>query len=79
MSYIAMKEESQRMLDAVEQHERRQWEAQKAARKKSRKMAQINVRMTNELYEKLKDRARKNQAAMGEMARKLIEQGLKEE
>jgi len=79
MSYMAMKEESQRVLEAVEQYELKRYKEQQAARKKSRKMAQINVRMTDELYEKLKERARKNQAAMGEMARKLIEQGLKEE
>ena len=73
------KEKSEEVLRKVEEYERKRMEEEREFRRKNKKMAQINVRMTHELYELLEKKARRERVSLGEMARKLIKQGLKEE
>lgn len=73
------KEKSEELLRKVEAYERKQAFEEREARKKKLKTEQINVRMTRELYEKLEGRAHRERVSLGEMARKLIMQELKEE
>lgn len=79
MSYMTMKEESQKVLEACEKFELEQRARKKAQMASKRKNEQVCVAMTGELYSKLMLYAGRRKKPISAAARELIENGLKEE
>lgn len=79
MDYMAMKEESKKILEACEKFELEQRARKKAQKASKRKNEQVCVAMTGELYSKLMLYAGRRKKPISAAARELIEQGLKGE
>ena len=79
MNQMGSKDNSQRVLDAVERYELEQRARKKREKASKRKNEQVCVAMDGHLYSKLMLYAGRMRKPMSAAARDLIEQGLKEE